>query len=186
MSKPLVIAISGHAGSGKDTVAKYMQEYLEVCNQRTKITHFADLLKYVCKEFFNWDGSKDEHGRTMLQEIGTNVVRARAPNYWTDFIGDMITFFSFMWDYVIIPDARFPNEIQRLRERGFVVKHIRVERPGYTNDLTNEQNMHESEVSLDAAKPDCTIVNDGTLEDLRDKTINCSMEEIISNSLNKF
>lgn len=173
-----MIAISGHAGSGKDTVAKYMQEYLETCNQRTIITHFADLLKYVCKSYFNWDGDKDEHGRTLLQEIGTNVVRARAPNYWVDFVGDVLTFFSHMWDYAIIPDARFPNEIQRLRERGFEVKHIRVDRPGFKNDLTDEQNLHESETSLNAATPECIIINDGTLDELKNKILKYTMEEI--------
>lgn len=54
-----VIAVSGHARHGKDTVAKMLQEQLEADGNKVLITHYADLLKYICKTFF-WMGRQKE------------------------------------------------------------------------------------------------------------------------------
>ena len=62
--KTKVVCISGHARSGKDTVAKILHDQLVKDNTEVLITHYADLLKYICKTFFNWNGKKDEQGRT--------------------------------------------------------------------------------------------------------------------------
>jgi len=45
-----VITFSGKAQHGKDTTAKYVKETLQSCGKRVVILHFADYLKYVCKE----------------------------------------------------------------------------------------------------------------------------------------
>ena len=66
-----IINISGKAMAGKDTCALILKEKLESKNKKVLITHFADLVKYVSKQFFNWNGIKDEQGRTILQRIGT-------------------------------------------------------------------------------------------------------------------
>ena len=42
-----VIAISGHARNGKDTVAQMLQKQLREDGYTVLITHYADLLKYV-------------------------------------------------------------------------------------------------------------------------------------------
>ena len=44
-----VICISAKARHGKDTAAEIMIEYLEMQGKKVLITHFADLLKYLCK-----------------------------------------------------------------------------------------------------------------------------------------
>ena len=44
-----VICISGKAQHGKDTVAKLIAQILEGYGNRVLITHFGDLLKYICK-----------------------------------------------------------------------------------------------------------------------------------------
>ena len=135
------------------------------------VAHFADLLKYICKTFFGWDGRKDKNGRELLQWIGTDVIRTQKPDFWVDFIADVLQCFERNWDYVLIPDARFPNEIDRLRDAGFDVIHLRVVRPGFDNGLTPEQLSHPSETALDNVVPDYTIENDGSIEDLRHKAI---------------
>lgn len=61
-----IICISGHAQHGKDTFAKMLEEELELRNQKVLVTHYADLVKYICKQFFGWDGQKDEAGRHLL------------------------------------------------------------------------------------------------------------------------
>lgn len=163
-----IICISGKAGSGKDASAAMIKELLEGRNaERVLITHYADLLKFMCKSFFEWDGQKDERGRSMLQYIGTDVVRKRNPDFWVDFIIKVLTFFPNEWDYVIIPDCRFPNEIGRLRDAGFDVCHLDINRPNLVSCLAPEQLTHQSEIALDGTTPDYTIINDGTLDDLR-------------------
>ena len=133
------------------------------------LAHYADLLKYICKQFFGWNGKKDEDGRTLLQHVGTDVIRKQMPSYWVDFISDILRFFPDEWDYVIIPDTRFPNEIDRLRINGFPVTHIRVIRPNFETQLTEEQQNHPSETALDHIEPDTWIVNDKTVYDLYGK-----------------
>lgn len=159
-----VILISGKAGHGKDTLAGYMKNYLESRGQKVLIIHYGDLLKYICKSLFGWDGKKDDRGRTLLQYVGTDVIRKQKPDYWVQFVADMLSFFPDVWDFVIIPDVRFPNEIEGLA--GFNPYVIRIVRPGF-NMLTEEQQKHASETALDGFEaPFLTVRNDGTLAHL--------------------
>lgn len=161
-----VICISGHAQHGKDTTAQMIRHLLWGYGKKVLIIHNADLLKFMCKQLFNWNGEKDEHGRTLLQYVGTDIVRERRPDFWADYIADVLTMFYGHWDYVLIPDCRFPNEIEILRDYDFDVTHLSVDRPNFDNCLTDEQKAHPSETALDDVTPDYVIINDGTLSDL--------------------
>lgn len=77
--------------------------------------------------FFGWDGEKDEKGRTLLQKVG-DAIRAKRPDYWVSFISDIMEFFPGEWDYVLIPDCRFPNEVDYIKNAGFDAVHLRVRR----------------------------------------------------------
>lgn len=169
MERMKVIAISGHARHGKDTVAQMLQKQLQKDGYTVLMTHYADLLKYICKTFFGWDGRKDEKGRSLLQYVGTDVVRAKNPDYWVDFVSDILNLFDGRWDYVIIPDTRFPNEFNRLKERGFNAVHLRVVRPDFASQLTEEQQTHLSETALNDIAPDYCIYNTGDLKELNNR-----------------
>ncbi len=162
-----IICISGKAQHGKDTAASILKEELEADGYSVLVTHYADLLKYICKTFFDWNGEKDEYGRRLLQYVGTDVIRAKEPDYWVKFTAGILELFADNWDYAIIPDCRFPNELDYLRERGFDVTHLRVVRTGFESQLTPEQLAHPSETALDHCAPDHFIMNGGSLEDLR-------------------
>lgn len=174
-----VIPISGKAGHGKDTLAGYMKAALESQGKQVLITHYGDLLKYICKQFFDWNGEKDEKGRTLLQHVGTEVVRAKRPDYWVDFVREFLLLFQDEWDYVLIPDTRFPNEIVKLAP--LKVIDIRINRPGF-NMLTKEQQKHISETALDDWDLFYfTVENDGTLQDLAGKAAElCLQLEVYS------
>jgi hypothetical protein len=167
-----VVCISGKARHGKDTVASYMKEELEKHGRTVKIVHYADLLKFICKEYFDWDGEKDEAGRSLLQFVGTDFVRKKKPSFWVDFVGDMLELFGAKWDYILIPDVRFPNEVLGMEERGFDVTHVRVVRPGMRPLLSDSQAMHESETAMDNSHPDMAVMNDGSLKDLKKSSKN--------------
>lgn len=162
-----VICISGHAQNGKDTTAGFLKEALEADGQRVLITHYGDLVKYICKTFFGWNGQKDAYGRTLLQHVGTDIIRKQEPDFWVGFISRMLEFFGGEWDFVLIPDSRFPNEIEYLKSNGFNVTHPRVIRDGFNSPLTPEQQRHPSETALDNTVPDYCIHNNGSLQDLQ-------------------
>lgn len=166
-----VILISGKAQHGKDTTAGMLKSALEADGFSVLIAHYGDLVKYICKTFFNWDGNKDEAGRTLLQYVGTEIIRERDENYWVRFVGEMLIFFNGKWDYVVIPDCRFPNEVDYLKKMGLDTIHMRVIRDNFISPLTEEQQSHPSETALDNIIPDYCIHNDGTQRDLQGKVI---------------
>ena len=158
-----IICISGYAQHGKDTAASLLRYLLQGREKRVLITHYGDLLKYICKEFFGWDGNKDTRGRSILQYVGTDVIRQKRPEYWVDFLVGIFEMFGDNWDYVLIPDCRFPNEIELLKKYGFDVTTIRIFRPNFDNGLTDEQKAHPSETAMDGYDFDYTIENPGNL-----------------------
>ena len=139
-----VICISGKAGHGKDTVARFMKDALVNNGQRVLITHYGDLVKYICTTFFDWNGEKDECGRQLLQTVGTDIIRAQDQNFWVNFVMSVLKFFSDKWDYVLIPDCRFINEMIAPVNNGFHTTFLRVIRSDYTSALTEEQQKHSS------------------------------------------
>lgn len=163
-----VILISGKAQNGKDAVAGYLHKALVNDGKRVLVTHYADLLKYICRNYLGWDGNKDEKGRQILQYVGTDVIRKQNPTLWVDFVAMMLKYFHENWEYVIIPDCRFPNEVTTMVENGFETIHLRVVRNNFESPLTGEQQNHPSETALDNVKPDYCIFNDGTLSELEE------------------
>lgn len=160
------ICISGQARHGKDTTAEIINDTLSSAGYSVLTIHYADLLKFICKTFFGWNGEKDEKGRTLLQRVGTDCIRAQDPDYWVDFVANAVRMFPNTWDFVIVPDTRFPNEIDRIADSGFPSVHLRVVRPGFDNGLTEEQNKHPSETALKDVMPDFWVENT-SMDDLR-------------------
>ena len=155
------IILSGKSGSGKDMVAGFMKEELAKHGKKALVIHFADALKWILREYFDWDGKKDEVGRTLLQTVGTDMVRAMHPGYWT---GIVVGFIQAMepysdFDVAIIPDARFDNEVNIALENLKNCVSVRIER------------NHPSETSLDCFAFDYVIHNDEGLDLLRDSAV---------------
>ena len=155
-----VIAISGKAESGKDTIAKEIKYLLEEQNYKVMIIHFADVLKFVCRQYFDWDGQKDDYGRSLLQQVGTEMREKNNPNMWVNITKELIRGIGAEFDWVLVPDTRFKEEINMLNEY-FDCTSIRVLRQDinsygmasdHINHLTNEQRAHKSECDLDNYK----------------------------------
>lgn len=170
------LVLSGKSGSGKDQVATYMKEELAKHGKRTLIIHFADALKWILKDYFDWDGKKDEVGRTLLQRIGTDIVRNTHPGYWTGIVVGLIQALEPYSDFdvAIIPDARFPNEVDIALENLSNCVSVRINRtnpdgtPWINIALTEEQLNHPSETSLDVFAFDYVIHNCEGLELLQE------------------
>ena len=168
--KPEVICISGKAQHGKDTTAQFIKEHLEEHGKSVLIMHYSDLLKFIVRTYFGWNGEKDKDGRDLLQYVGTDVIRRQSPGYWTDFAVGLIRMFPDKWDYVILADCRFPNEVECFKKSEFDTCHVRVIRAPFASPLTPEQQLHISETALDAIGADRYLLNTGTLEEYR-KTV---------------
>lgn len=150
-----IFIISGKSGSGKDALASIMKKKLESNGCSCVTLHYADLVKYYLHQYYDWDGVKDEHGRNLLQQLGTNKIRAMYPDYWATAIGQFLSAVPNDFDVAFIPDARFPNEIEVVKKYNPNVYTIRIERFDEDNNLyvnpifTQEQLNHPSETSLD-------------------------------------
>ena len=170
-----IILISGKAQHGKDTFANLLMKNFEKADKSCRIIHFGDAVKYVAKNFFGWNGKKDEVGRAILQKVGTDIVRKRDEHFWTDFVARLIP--SFESDYILIPDWRFDEEYSHLlnyfNEEEIIT--VRINRYSIFQDfdknvpyinplMTPEQLLHRSETELDDFIAKYTIVN-ATLED---------------------
>jgi hypothetical protein len=165
-----IFLISGKALHGKDSVANFMQQKL---NGKTLILHNADYLKYVAEKYMDWDGKKDKKGRELLQLLGTEKVRLmlKRPLFWVEKTCDVIEILADMFDYFIIPDTRFINEIYYpMAKFPNCVKSIRVNRINFDNGLTEEQKNHLSETNLDNFEFDYYIESESGLDNL-EKTL---------------
>ena len=176
-----VILISGKSNSGKDTLANIIRTQLMHDHNKVIIIHYADLLKYLCQNYFGWDGIKDENGRALLQYVGTDIIRKQNPEYWVRFVANFFKMFKNEWEYAIIPDCRFPNEVSAMVDNGFDVTHVRIIRPDFISPLTEEQQKHPSETALDDTVPDFYIENKGTFKDLEETTSKWIKENLYGN-----
>ena len=161
------------AQSGKDTGANFFEKYMASQGKKVTITHHADLLKQMVKMYYKTDDDKFKI-RGLYQELGTDIIRKDRPEYWVQHILGQLDFIDRLDDtskYILIPDARFPNEIEGYRNAGYKTISVNVCRPGYDNGLTEEQRNHPSETALRGYPFDITFVNDGTLEDYEAKII---------------
>jgi len=152
-----VFLLSGKSGAGKDTLANIMRDKLEAVGCKTITLHFADLVKFYCEKYWNWDGQKNEEGRALLQKVGTEIMRTFDKDYWTRIIGEFLAALNLYEDFdcAFVPDARFPNEIEVVQDYNPQAITIRIERYNqygspYINPVfTTEQLQHASEISLD-------------------------------------
>ena len=175
----MIIGLSGYAGVGKDTVAKYITEI----DSSFKIKKFSGKLKQVAsmltgipeKNFESQDFKNTElagwdmTARELLQKLGTEAIRdCLHKDAWVNAL------FS---DYHqgenwIITDVRFPNEYYTIYRWNGI--NVRLERDG-----VKPINAHESETALDEFVFNYKLVNMGGID--RWKTI----AEYLLNEINE-
>lgn len=161
-----IITLSAKAEHGKDFTATLLKEKLESLGKKVLIIRYADYLKFIAHTYFlndeqrsnlksMWD--KNEITRTVWQKLGTEKVRTKNPNFWVQIVSMFIKVFENDYDYFLIPDTRFPNEVQYLKEQGFKTIALYIERLYFENKLTQEQRLHPSETALNNYKFDYYI-----------------------------
>lgn len=168
----MIIGLSGYAGSGKDTVANYL-----VDDKGFVRVAFADAIKEALLKLnpilenglrlnenvikYGWEPTKARtETRRLMQVFGTEVGRNMFGSaFWVD-----MAFSKTMRHYpedtnFVIPDVRFQNEADMIKERGGRV--WRIERDGI-----EPVNSHSSETALDDYDFDLILRNNHSLETL--------------------
>lgn len=131
-----------------------------------KIYHFADSLKNICVKLFGmsleqaygtdedkntntdmlWENMPENHNnqtgyitaRDFMQHFGTNIIRKMKDSAWVDATISLIN--NEESQVAIIPDVRFPNEVNAIHKAGGIV--IRLTRNIHNSD-------HRCETALD-------------------------------------
>ena len=121
---------------------------------------------------YDWEAPMDDphcpYGkqRTLLQWWGTEFRRNVNPDYWVNKVAERIA--DEKPEVALITDVRFPNEVAFCQKYGNAIK---VDRPSLPS-LKGAAGVHVSELALaDFQGWDDVIVNDSTLESLREKAL---------------
>jgi hypothetical protein len=170
----MIIGLSGYAQSGKNTVgdilvdhhgfvqiafADVIKDFLYAINPMVSCSPSGYLQGLV--DLKGWEQAKLEpQVRRLLQSTGL-VGREMIDDYlWVALTLSQIR--DPHEDRYVITDVRFPNEAAAITAQGGQI--WRIERPG-----VEAVNGHVSESAMDAWVFDETIVNDGSIEDLKKK-----------------
>lgn len=166
---PKVVGLVGSAGSGKSTAAAMLVK------QGFRLCPFAkplkDMLRVIglTEEEINGRHKELEHPllcgkspRQAMQLLGTQWGRELiGEDFWVTAWTGMST-----GRRVVADDVRFPNEAEAIRRRDGIV--VRIVRPGSRG---TEHTEHMSERALLGFECDATIVNDGSIPELREKIL---------------
>lgn len=166
-----IYILSGKAGNGKNKVASYIGSIYENENKRAINLSYASYLKEYAKNILGWDGNEETKPREFLQQIGVELIKNTIDSRMLiKRIVEDIKVYSYFYDVITISDARFPEEIETIRENFTNVIVIHIHGLEDKNNLTNLEKKHATEISLDNYSDyDYEIDNSGTLEDLKTK-----------------
>lgn len=181
MAKDVIIVISGKIGSGKDTVANIIAGY---CAREAKLTRhkivkvirFADPIKRAIAamdeyplDFLNYDSNKALNSNFICKAQGSGygyeyITYGKLQqefgdamrDIYEDIFADMVIskIASSEGELIIIPDLRFPNELNKLlvaKELNSNKKFIFIKLIGrYTEKIEDKRSLnHISEKSVD-------------------------------------
>ena len=175
----IVVGIAGRKRHGKDTLADFAIKFLSERGFTAMKRHLADSLKEeVIRIVANHTGDSfaelmqrattaegKEEFRLGWQWWGTDIWRRRDPARWIKLLREHLEADrDAEEDVVFVPDVRFPNEVELVKEMGGYI--IRVQRPGL-----DDGDGHASEHALDDYQEwNAEILNDSDLPALEEQT----------------
>ena len=137
--EPIIYVVSGKARSGKNSVCEIIKNHyndLKVINLA-----YADTLKDYAMKITSWDGSEETKPRELLQNLGVELIKTHIDDSMlVRRMVEDIKVYSYFYDVITISDARFPNEIDIIKDNFSNVISIRVLRDE-KNDLTENRHM---------------------------------------------
>lgn len=192
----LIMGFTGKAGSGKSTIAHFLEEYLKEKKVSSQRISFAAPLKHAMAFLFDtdqrrfWDAHLKEQDipgfdftpRKVLQVIATEGMRTHlGKDIFIKLAMQRIERMSYSTTkIVIIDDVRFENEAAFIRERGVLI-HIQKHRPW----LVPSDN-HVSELGISILDDELIFTNSYSSLDKLEDAVNKSARVIFSGYPNFF
>ena len=157
----MVIGLTGFARAGKSTVAQYLAEnhgfkrinfkdgLVNEIKEKFPETLDAILFNYMLSErikeaeideLFKW---KPPIMRSLMQNYGTNVMRAINTDHWVDIWRTSVA----QEKHVVADDVRFFNELNAVRDMGGVI--IRVQRPDIVSGGSHQSETEQLDFEVD-------------------------------------
>ena len=106
-----IFVVGGKSGSGKNEVAKMIEEFYIYKLKKCVTTEFSKYIKLFAKELTDWDGISQNKPRRFLQTFGAKV-RSYDERFLTKRMIEDISLYEDFADVVIISDARMPLEFE--------------------------------------------------------------------------
>lgn len=179
-----IVAITGKRGSGKDTAAGG----LAMMAYGMGYTHmsFADPLREIVK--IAYGVTMHEMTDPILKEIPLDRYPFKSPRELLTLLGtegfrhliaddtwvQALLRRSKEYKKVVVSDLRFLNEEKAVKEAGGLI--IRIINPNRLD--TDAVSKHRSETEMDQIVPHFTLMNDGTIEDIRIKTLKLVLDQL--------
>ena len=169
----MIIGLSGHAQTGKDTIADYLvknygftrvafadpiREAVYKLNPKINVYDMNSVPLSTAVDRLGWETVKvqSEDARWLLQRMGTEVGRELlGENVWVDKAMKK----ALQHDKVVITDVRYPNEVEAILSHSGAVWRV-------IKDDTGAVNRHASESALDDHDFEYIIFNNDTKQDL--------------------
>ena len=147
----LIILIAGKARSGKGEVASYLKDYFFKKEKKIILSPYTKYLKRYIVEVTGKEFNDEDKPRDLLQKLSSDLIKKKLsnPNFFINRQLEDLSFYSYFMDVVIIPDVRFEEEINKVKENFTNVVTIGVKRKNYLSILTKEQQEDITEVALD-------------------------------------
>ncbi len=180
--KPLLIGLTGKAGSGKDTAGHYFSR-----NHGFELYAFAWPIKSGLEAMFDlppqvWRRDHKEvpipwlgkSPRQLMQSLGTEWGRKLVdPHIWVRTMEHRWSIVQTMeTPRMCVTDVRFDDEAEAIKLRGGHI--LRIVRPGVL-----PVSAHESEAGIDDRYVDWTILNGDSLRSLEHRVLEI-MERLIA------
>lgn len=165
--KPIIITMSGKARSGKNYFTKLLSKELKKNNYYSLEIANADYLKFAVEKYLRLKGKKTSL-RKHYQLFGTEVMRSIDPSCHVKNVSLMIQSVDKYkpYDFYIVTDCRFPNEITELSKIGNVLS-VNVIRDDTSSNLSEDEKSHKSENSMGGYQFSIEIENYGTKKELK-------------------
>ena len=157
-----VIVINGRPTSGKSS-------FIRLCKELYHSTYelsMVDLVKLIAKDF-GWDEVKDEKGRRLLADIKATACRYN-PNIIYDDIDNNIKYYNMNAfragkEAIFFINARNPADINYLVKKYNAIS-LFIDNPNVPMVESNPEDK-----GVENYRYDVTIVNDGTMDELKAK-----------------
>lgn len=141
-----VYLIAGKAGSGKNEVARIIQEY----EDKTIVTGLSKYIKLFAMEMTDWKGQDLDKPRAFLQNMGDTLRGIDEDFLIKRMVEDFKVYEISGIENVVISDVRLVHEVEYFKNlKDYEVITIRVNSEMSKRNLKTSEMIHHTETELD-------------------------------------